>query len=113
MDLLIANGSGTKTLIGDGLADGGVSGSDTYRTLAGTSIINQYQTGEDIQVGGTFTASVAQISSTGTLALKLTGAAYIAYVVVGSTANTSAAVTAANAILNSGDISIVDPTSIA
>ncbi|EIM30503.1 beta strand repeat-containing protein [Microvirga lotononidis] len=115
-DLLISNGTGTKTLIGEGINDGGSSGIDTYRTLAGTSIISQYQAGEDIQVGGTYTATtLAQIDSTGTLALRLTGAggAFTTYVIVGTTANTSAAQAASLAIQNSGDISIVDPASIA
>jgi Ca2+-binding RTX toxin-like protein len=114
-DLLISNGTGSKTLIGDGITDGGSAGLDTYRTLAGTSFITQYQAGEDIQVGRAFTASLAQIDAGGTLALKLSGAggAYLTYVVVGSLANVSAAQAAANSILNSGDISIVDPTSIA
>jgi Ca2+-binding RTX toxin-like protein len=111
-DLLISNGTGTKTLIGEGIADGGTAGLDTYRTLAGTSVISQYQTGEDIQVGGAFTASLAQINAS-TLALRLTGAEYTTFVVVGTPANIPAAQAAASAILNSGDITIVDPATIA
>jgi Ca2+-binding RTX toxin-like protein len=113
-DLLISNGTGSKTLIGDGISDGGSAGADTFRVLAGTAVISGYQTGEDIQLGGALTAQPALANlGSGTLALKLTGSAYTAYVIVDTTGNTTAASAAANTILNSGDISIVDPTSIA
>ena len=113
-DLLISNGAGTKTLFGDGLTDGGTAGVDTFRVLAGTAVISGYQSGEDIQLGGALTVNPALVNiGGGTLALRLTGSAYTAFVVVGSTANTPAAQAAASSILSSGDISIVDPTSIA
>lgn len=112
-DLLISNGTGSKTLIGDGINDGGSAGADTFRVLAGTAVISGYLTGEDIQLGGALTAQPTLVNlGSGTLALRLIGSAYTAYVVVDTTGNTAAASAAANTIL-SNDLTIVDPTSIA
>ena len=51
-DLLIADGTttGTRNLIGDGIADGGTAGLDTFRSLAGFNIVQGYQAGERIEL---------------------------------------------------------------
>ena len=55
-DLLIVNaGGGVKSLYGEGVSDpgvagGGTAGIDTFRILAGSAVIHDYQMGEDIQV---------------------------------------------------------------
>ena len=55
-DLLIADGTteaglaGFRTMIGEGLADGGTAGLDTFRSLAGFNIIQGYEAGERIEL---------------------------------------------------------------
>jgi len=57
-DLLIADGSttGTRSLVGSGINDGGVDGMDTYRSLSGFNVIQGYQAGERIELDDTVAA---------------------------------------------------------
>ncbi len=60
-DLLVSNGPGSKTLIGEGIS-GDTPGLDTYRVIAGTASttvqISGYQIGEDIELNSLTSASV-------------------------------------------------------
>lgn len=121
VDILSANGAGTRFLYGDGLNDGGTAGLDQYRILAGTNVIMDYETGEDIIFR---TTSLA----TGTISATISGTAYwaarfqsnvagmqhVTDVILGTQASMTA--TEANdlrlAMLSGGDI-IVDPGLVA
>ncbi|QJP16088.1 calcium-binding protein [Starkeya sp. ORNL1] len=101
-DILVANGTGTKTIYGDGVDDGGTAGADTYRILAGTNLIQGYETGEDIFVNSlTQAPTLVQVfgEADPTLALQLIGATHTTFVVVGSTADLAAAQTAADTLI--------------
>jgi len=56
-DLLIGNGAGVRQLIGEGLADGGTAGTDTFRSLDGWNIIFGWTNGERIELD---TATIAR-----------------------------------------------------
>ncbi len=99
-DLLVATGTGSKTLYGDGISDGGTAGMDTFQIMGGTNVIADYQTGEDIYVNSLTNAALVQLSGGSNLALRLTGSTHTTYVIVGTTADPTAATQAANTILS-------------
>ncbi|WP_085035761.1 beta strand repeat-containing protein [Ensifer aridi] len=118
-DILSATGSGAKTLFGDGIADGGVAGQDTFRILGGTgNVIADYQTGEDLFLNSlNATAGIAltaiSIGGVATWAGRFTGSTHQTYVALGAQSSVSQA--QAGAALNTliaNDL-FIDPALIA
>ena len=71
-DIISVTGSGTKTVFGEGVSDGGVAGQDTFKILGGTNnLVFDYQSGEDVYVRG----NVGEVS-TALGALSVGGSAY-------------------------------------
>ncbi|MDF2621199.1 MAG: Hemolysin-type calcium-binding region [Xanthobacteraceae bacterium] len=111
-DLLVANGSGSKTLYGDGISDGGTAGADVFQIMGGTNVIADYQSGEDILLNSLSNAALTLLpGSSTTLALRLSGTTHTTYVLVGTTADVPSASAFANQILQQ-DV-FVDPNLIA
>jgi Ca2+-binding RTX toxin-like protein len=85
-DVLVASGAtgpgGQRTLVGDGLADGGVAGLDRYEILAGTNVIQSYQTGEDVVVANLISATLVSPAA-GVFAARLAGTTHTTFVVLG------------------------------
>lgn len=122
-DLLIANGPGTKTLLGEGVSDpgiagGGTAGIDTFRILGGTNTIADYETGEDLFLNSLNTTggiALTQISLGGvtTWAGRFTGSTHQTFVELGAvSATTQAQALAALNTLIANDL-FVDPALIA
>ena len=117
-DLLVASAGGSRSLFGDlpssSSTDGGTAGTDTFRILAGTNLIRDYQAGEDVQLTSLTQpadpTALVQVfgASDPTLALRLVGSAHSTFVVVGSTAD-GAGAQAAAATLVQNDL-LIDPT---
>jgi Ca2+-binding RTX toxin-like protein len=120
-DILVADGTttGARTLIGEGVSDGGVAGMDTFRTFAGFNIIQGYQSGEQIELDEAI-AQRGLVSSGGNYFWRLDtdtvagngGTTTETWVLIGSTSSFTAS--QANAIgVNQIDPFAVDPTLIA
>jgi autotransporter adhesin len=59
-DQLWITGTGTKVVSGDGIADGGTAGADTYLILGGTNNrIMDYQAGEDVVLRASSEAAIS------------------------------------------------------
>ncbi|WEX79618.1 calcium-binding protein (plasmid) [Sinorhizobium numidicum] len=118
-DILSATGTGAKTLFGDGIADGGLAGQDTYRILGGTgNVIADYQTGEDLFLNslnatGGIALTAISIGGVATWAGRFTGTTHQTYVALGAQSSVSQA--QAGAALNTliaNDL-FIDPALIA
>lgn len=101
-DLLIANGIGTHNFLGDGVG-GQTAGIDTYRMLAGTTVIQDYQSGEDLQFASAVTNAFGSVS--GQFAAQFVGASQTTIVLLGTNL---AAAQAAYATMIANDV-FVDP----
>jgi Ca2+-binding RTX toxin-like protein len=106
-DVLVANGAtpGTtvRSLYGEGVANNGTAGIDTFVIQAGANYILDYQIGEDIVVDATYSASLVIFNSA--YALRLNGADFTLFVNLGT--NQATAQQAA-AYITQNDI-FVDP----
>ncbi len=103
-DLLIANGVGTHNFFGDSGGGGQIAGIDTYRMLAGTTVIQDYQSGEDLQFASAVTNSFLS-GVAGQYAAQFVGASQATLVLLG----TNLAVAQANyATMLANDV-FVDP----
>jgi Ca2+-binding RTX toxin-like protein len=120
-DILSITGSGTKTVFGDGMLDGGTAGADTFRILGGSSnLIMDYQAGEDIFMRTTSaSAGFASLNIGGTLywagslTSAVTGFESSTFVVLGTQASLSlSAAQAEFSNLLAHDL-FLDPTLIA
>ncbi|WP_085033290.1 beta strand repeat-containing protein [Ensifer aridi] len=117
-DILSATGPGQKTLFGDGIADGGVAGQDTFRILGGTSnVIADYQSGEDLFLNSLNAGGIAltaiSIGGVATWVGRFTGSTHLTYVALGAMSSVSQA--QAGAALNTliqNDL-FIDPALIA
>jgi Ca2+-binding RTX toxin-like protein len=90
-DVLVANGATTGTsvrsLYGEGVANNGTPGADTFVIQAGANYILDYQIGEDIVVDTTYSASLVIFNSA--YALRLTGADFTLFVNLGTNQTTA------------------------
>ncbi|WP_245269801.1 calcium-binding protein [Ensifer sp. WSM1721] len=118
-DILSATGTGAKTLFGDGIADGGVAGQDTFRILGGTgNVIADYQSGEDLFLNslnatGGIALTAISIGGVATWVGRFTGSTHQTYVALGAQSSVSQA--QAGAALNTliaNDL-FIDPALIA
>jgi Ca2+-binding RTX toxin-like protein len=122
-DILSLTGSGQKQVFGDGLADGGTAGLDTFRILGGTSnLIMDYQAGEDVVMRaqpGSVGAAFTQVSISGTAfwAASLTSTASgfesSTFVLFGTTATLSLSAAQAEFTTMLAQDLFVDPNLIA
>jgi Ca2+-binding RTX toxin-like protein len=123
-DILSITGTGTKTVFGDGVSDGGSAGQDTFRVLGGTNnLIFDYQAGEDVFIRsnpGAVSASLASLTVSGLaywvarVASTAPGMESSTFVVLGerTTTNPDAAITNAFSSFVSHDL-FVDPALLA
>lgn len=85
-DVLVANGAtpGTsiRSLYGEGVANNGTPGIDTFVIQAGANYILDYQIGEDIVVDTTYSAALTIFNNA--YALRLTGADFTLFVNLGT-----------------------------
>ena len=123
-DILSITGTGTKTVFGDGVSDGGLTGQDTFRVLGGTNnLIFDYQAGEDVFIRsnpGSVSASLASLTVSGLaywvarVASTAPGMESSTFVVLGerTTTNPDAVITNAFSSFVSHDL-FVDPALLA
>lgn len=113
-DVLSATGTttGQRNIFGDGVADGGTAGQDTFRILGGTgNVIQDYQTGEDLFLNSLNSGgiSLVQLGAGGPFAGRFVGSTQTTLVLLGN--NLPAAQTALTTLVNN-DL-FVDPLLIA
>ncbi|WP_018236938.1 calcium-binding protein [Ensifer sp. BR816] len=118
-DNISATGTGAKVMYGDGIADGGVAGQDTFRILGGAgNVIADYQTGEDLFLNslnatGGIALTAISIGGVATWAGRFTGSTHQTYVALGAQGSVSQAQAAAALNTLIANDLFIDPALIA